>query len=203
MPGNDLTPEEIQRYIDESSWKPSDTLVYFNPETGELRMITGELQPDDPYFIRVNPAEVSDLAHNRASPADFQVVMDFKSNEYILQNILDGDVRSFNWNDEVYQIPKYGEGSITLIQEKELGSWTLKLTENVRMSLSKQAPHVNSNLAFYATKPDDVNVLYGILKFRMIDITSSGEFTIAHPSARLESSVFCRRVFDSYRHIEK
>jgi hypothetical protein len=202
MPGNELTPEEIQKYIEESSWKPSDPLVYFDPDTGELRIITGELQADDPNFIRVNPAEIADLVNNKASPADYRVIIDFKTNEYILQNILDGDVRSFNWNDEVYQIPKEGEGSITLVQDKSAGTWTLKLTDKVRVSLSKQAIHAKSNLAFYATKPDDVNVLYGILKFRMIDITTNGEFTIEDDSARYESSVFCRRVFDSYRHIE-
>ena len=203
MPGNELTQEELDLILAESSWKPADPLVYFNPDTGEIRMITGEQQGDDPYFIRVNPAEIDDLAKNRTSPSDYRVVMDFKTNEYILQNILDGDVRSFNWNDEVYQIPKQGEGSITLIQDMKNKTWTLRLTDQVRSSLSKQAVHSKSNLSFYATKKDDVNVLYGILKFRMIDITTTGEFTIDDDSASEECSVFCRRVFDSYRHVEQ
>jgi len=203
MPGNELTQEELDAILAQSAWQPADPLVYFNPDTGEIRMITGEQQDDDPYFIRVNPAEIDDLVKNKASPADYRVVMDFKTNEYILQNILDGDVRSFNWNDEVYQLPKHGEGSITLIQNIKDKTWTLKITDKVRDSLSKQAVHAKSSLAFYATKQDDVNVLYGILKFRMIDITTTGEFTIKDSSAEQECSVFCRRVFDSYRHIEQ
>ena len=202
MPGNELTPEEIAAIVAQSEWRPADPLVYFNPDTGELRMITGELQGDDPYFIRVNPAEIDDLVKNRTSPADYRVVIDFKTNEYILQNIIDGDVRSFNWNDEVYQIPKLGNGSIMLTQDKGNKTWTLKISDQVRVSLSKQLIHAKSNLAFYATKQDDVNVLYGILKFRMIDITTTGEFTIQDDSAQQECSVFCRRVFDSYRHVE-
>lgn len=202
MPGNELTQEELDAIISQSEWKPADQLVYFDPDTGELRMLTGELQGDDPNFIRVNSAEVDDLIKNKASPSDYRVVIDFKTNEYILQNILDGDIRSFNWNDEVYQIPKSGEGSVTLIQNKENSNWTLKITDQIRVSLSKQLIHAKSNLVFYATKRDDVNVLYGILKFRMIDITTTGEFTIEGSSATQECSVFCRRVFDSYRHIE-
>lgn len=202
MPGNELTQEELDSIVAQSAWKPADPLVYFNPDTGELRMITGELQGDDPNFIRVNPAEIDDLVKNKASPGDYRVVMDFKTNEYILQNVLDGDIRSFNWNDEVYQIPKSGEGSIILTQDKRTSSWTLKISDQIRVSLSKQSIHAKSNLAFYATKRDDVNVLYGILKFRMIDITTTGEFTITDNSAQEDCSVFCRRVFDSYRHIE-
>lgn len=203
MPGNDLTQEELDAIIAQSVWKPADPLVYFNPDTGEITMITGELQGDDPNFIRVNPAEIDDLAKNKTSPSDYRVVMDYKTNEYILQNILDGDVRSFNWNDEVYQIPDIETASVSLIQDKKEKTWTIDLSDQVRISLSKQTVHAKSNLAFYATKKDDVNVLYGILKFRMIDITTTGSFTIKDDSAGYECSVFCRRVFDSYRHIQK
>jgi hypothetical protein len=200
MPGNELTPEEIAEIVAQSSWTPCDTLIYFNPTTGELRYLTGELIPDDPYYIRVNPAEVSDLIHNKTSPSDYRVVMDFKTNEYILQNILEGDVRSFNWNDEVYQIPNEGIGSLTLIQDSKQSSWTLSLTDQVKKSLASQQLHINYNLAFYVTKPDDVNVLYSILKFRVIDITTTGTFTIKDESALHPVSVYCRKVFDSYLH---
>lgn len=203
MPGNELTQDELDLILAQSAWKPADPLVYFNPDTGELTMLTGELQDDNPNFIRVNPAEIDDLIKNKTSPGDYRVVMDYKTNEYILQNILDGDVRSFNWNDEVYQIPNTGTASINLLQKTKEKTWTLELSDQVRASLSKQTVHAKSNLAFYATKKDDVNVLYGILKFRMIDITTSGKFTIEHDSAGYECSVFCRRIFDSYRHIEQ
>jgi hypothetical protein len=200
MPGNELTPEELAEIIAQSAWVPCDTLVYFNPDTGELRYLTGELIADDPYYIRVNPAEVSDLVHTKASPSDYRVVMDFKTNEYILQNILEGDVRSFNWNDEVYQLPNEGTASLKLTQDSVHGTWTLTLTDQVKKSLSTQQLHTNYNLAFYVTKPDDVNVLYSILKFRVIDITTTGSFTITDDSAFEPVSVYCRKVFDSYLH---
>jgi hypothetical protein len=126
--------------------------------------------------------------------------MDFKTNEYILQNILEGDVRSFNWNDEVYQLPNDGAGSLTLTQDCKQGTWTLTLTEQVKKSLTSQQLHINYNLTFYVTKPDDVNVLYSILKFRVIDVTTTGSFTIKDDSALHTVSVYCRKVFDSYLH---
>lgn len=202
MSKEDLTPEQLSAILAQSEWKPVETLVYFNPDTGELRHITGEIFPEEPHYIRVSPAEVYDLQHYKASPSDYRVVMDFKTNEYILQNIAEGDVRSFNWNDEVYQLPNTGTGSLTLIQDVQEGTWTLTVSEQVLRSLSTQATHVNYNLAFYATKPDDVNVLYGILKFRVIDITTTGTFTIKHESALVPASVYCRKVFDSYVHIQ-
>lgn len=197
----DLTLEELIALQDELS-RPSGYFVYFDPDTGELRHLANELIVDDPYYIKVNAAEVSDLTNNRDTPANYRVVMDFKTNEYILQNIADGDVRSFNWNDEVYQMPTDTEGSITLTQNIAQSSWTLSISSQVSAALVGQANHINYNLAFYVTKPDDVNVLYHILKFRITDVTASGSFTINHPSAGKHCSVYCRRVFDSYQHIE-
>jgi hypothetical protein len=199
---SEMTLEQRIAHQEELS-KPASNYVYFNPETGEIKHISNYLIPEETNYIQVNSAELADIRSNKDSPADYHVVMDFKTNEYILQNILDGDIRSFNWNEEVYQLPKHGEGSITLVQNIKDKTWTLKITDNVRDSLSKQAVHAKSSLAFYATKRDDVNVLYGILKFRMIDITTTGEFTINDDSAKQECSVFCRRVFDSYRHVEQ
>jgi hypothetical protein len=128
--------------------------------------------------------------------------MDFKTNEYIMQNIADGDVRSFNWNDEVYQMPNTGEASVKLVQNTADGTWTLTISEQLKTVLAGQSHHVNYNLAFYSTKPDDVNVLYGILKFRILDLLQTGTFTIKHESAMVPTSVYCRRVFDSYVHIQ-
>ena len=199
MSAKEMTLEELIALQKELS-RPAGHYVYFNPDTGELRHISNELIVDDPYYIKVNFAEISDLVNNKDTPANYRVVMDFKTNEYMLQNIEDGDIRSFNWNDEVYQMPNEGPASITLTQNMQQGTWTLDITEQVSKSLVGQSNHASYNLAFYATKPDDVNVLYGILKFRVIDVTTTGSFTIKHASASVPCSVYCRKVFDSYQH---
>lgn len=202
MSTTEMTVEELIA-LQEAMSQPAGHYVYFSPDTGELRYISNELIEDDPYYIKVNFAEISELTLNKDTPANYRVVIDFKTNEYILQNIADGDIRSFNWNDEVYQIPTDASGSITLIQNSKDSTWTLTITEQVSKSLTGQAHHVNYNLAFYITKPDDVNVLYHILKFRVIDVTTTGSFTIKHESAKETCSVYCRRVFDSYQHVKE
>lgn len=180
--------------------KPAGNYVYFSPESGEIKHIANYLIDGLSDYIQVNIAELADFRNNKDTPANYRVVMDFKTNEYILQNTADGDIRSFNWNDEVYQMPNIGEASIVLMQNASLGTWTLTISEQVCSVLAGQANHVNYNLAFYITKPDDVNVLYSILKFRVIDVTTTGTFTIKDESALIPTSVYCRRVFDSYLH---
>jgi hypothetical protein len=180
--------------------KPAGNYVYFSPETGEIKHIANYLIEGNSDYIQVNSAELADIQNNKDSAANYRVVMDFKTNEYILQNTADGDIRSFNWNDEVYQLPNTGNASIVLMQDMNLGTWTLSISEQVCSVLAGQANHINYNLAFYVTKPDDVNVLYSILKFRVIDVTTTGTFTIKDKSALTSTSVYCRRVFDSYLH---
>lgn len=194
-----MTLEELIAFQEQLS-QPAGHYVYFNPDTGEIRHISNELIDNDSFYIKVNFAEISDLSNNKDTPANYRVVIDFKTNEYILQNIVDGDIRSFNWNDEVYQMPNDTKGSITLEQNIEKSSWTLSITEQVTKALVGQSNHTNYNLAFYVTKPDDVNVLYKILKFRVIDITTTGTFTIVDSSASKPCSVYCRKIFDSYQH---
>ena len=194
-----MTLEELIAFQEQLS-QPAGHYVYFNPDTGEIRHISNELIDNDSFYIKVNFAEISDLSNNKDTPANYRVVIDFKTNEYILQNIVDGDIRSFNWNDEVYQMPNDTKGSITLEQNIEKSSWTLSITEQVTKALVGQSNHTNYNLAFYVTKPDDVNVLYKILKFRVIDITTTGTFTITDASAGKPCSVYCRKIFDSYQH---
>jgi hypothetical protein len=198
---SEMTLEQLIAFQEELS-KPSNNYVYFNPETGEIKHISNYLIPGESNYIQVNNAELADIRSNKDSPADYHVVMDFKTNEYIMQNIADGDVRSFNWNDEVYQMPNTGEASVKLVQNTADGTWTLTISEQITSVFSGQSHHVNYNLAFYATKPDDVNVLYGILKFRILDLLTTGTFTIKHESALVPTSVYCRRMFDSYAHIQ-
>jgi hypothetical protein len=198
---SEMTLEQLIAYQLELS-KPASNYVYFNPETGAIKHIANYLIPGETNYIQVNNAELTDIHNNKDSPADYHVVMDFKTNEYIMQNIADGDVRSFNWNDEVYQMPNIGEASVKLVQDSALGTWSLTISEQISGVLAGQSHHINYNLAFYATKPDDVNVLYGILKFRVIDLLTTGTFTIKHESALVPTSVYCRRVFDSYVHIQ-
>jgi hypothetical protein len=200
MPTVDIDLTELISMQEQLS-APLNHYVYFNPDSGELRHISNELIVDDPYYLKVTFAEISELSFNKDTPANYRVVIDFKTNEYILQNISDGDIRSFNWEDEVYQMPTDTKGSIVLTQDKKQSTWTLQITEQVTKSLTGQAHHANYNLAFYVTKPDDVNVLYHILKFRVIDVTTTGSFTILHQSAAEICSVYCRKVFDSYQHV--
>jgi hypothetical protein len=197
----EMTLEQRIAYQEELS-KPASNYVYFNPETGEIKHISNYLISEETNYIQVNSAELADIRSNKDSPADYHVVMDFKTNEYIMQNIADGDVRSFNWNDEVYQMPNTGEASVKLVQNTAHGTWTLTISEQIVGVLAGQSHHINYNLAFYATKPDDVNVLYGILKFRVLDLLTTGTFTIKHESAQVPNSVYCRRIFDSYVHIQ-
>jgi hypothetical protein len=198
---SEMTLEQRIAHQEELS-KPASNYVYFNPETGEIKHISNYLIPEETNYIQVNSAELADIRSNKDSPADYHVVMDFKTNEYIMQNIADGDVRSFNWNDEVYQMSNTGEASVKLVQNTTQGTWTLTISEQIVGVLAGQSHHINYNLAFYATKPDDVNVLYGILKFRVLDLLTTGTFTIKHESAQVPNSVYCRRIFDSYVHIQ-
>lgn len=204
MPGNDLTPDEIAVIVAQSAWKPPEYFVYFDIDSGNISSINNYLDESNEHsFIKVNFAEVHDLIHGKEVPSDYRVVLDFKTNEYILQNVAQEGIRSFNWSEEVYQIPKIKhQCDLHLIQDKNNATWTLKISEKIRTILSKQTTGMDYNLTFYATKVDDVNVLYGILKFPVKHILASGSYAIDNNSAKLDVSVYCRKIFDFYSHEE-
>jgi hypothetical protein len=197
---NDLTPEEIAAIIAATAWKPPEYFVYYDLDSGEIKSISNELNNDNPHYIKVNYAEVSSIQEGKELVSNYRVVLDFKTGEYILQNITEG-VRSFSWADEIQLIEQTSDqSSILLTQDATNKSWNLKVSDTVLKILSKQANGINYNLSFYVTELDDINVLYSILKFPVKDITASGTSTIKDSSASKKCSVFCRNVFESYSH---
>lgn len=204
MPGNDLTLEEIEAIVAQSAWKPPEYFVYFDIDSGDISSINNYIdESSKSSFIKVNFAEVHGLLYGKEAPSDYRVVLDFKTNEYILQNVAQEGIRSFNWSEEVYQIPKLQEKcDLHLIQDKNQGTWTLEISEKIKMILAKQTTGLDYNLAFYSTKTDDVNILYGIIKFPVKKLLPSGTCTIDSDSARLDTSVYCRKIFDFYSHKE-
>jgi hypothetical protein len=198
---NELTPEEIQALIEATAWKPPEYFVYFKKDTGEIRQIANELAADDADYIKVNYAEISAIQEGKESVVNYRVVVDFKTGEYILQNVANEGIRSFNWNDEVYHIPVTEDtSSIVLSQDMANSTWTITVSDAVLKILSKQANGINYNLSFYVTAPDDVNVLHTILKFPVKDIINQASSVIIDSSAAQRVSVFCRNVFESYSH---
>lgn len=198
---NELTPEEIAAIIAATAWTPPEYFVYFDSATGEIKQIANELALDSADYIKVNYAEISAIQEGKDSVTNYRVVIDFKTGEYILQNVANEGIRSFNWNDEVYHIPKTSESaSLELHQDTVQSTWTLTVSDAVMKILAKQANGINYNLSFYVTAPDDVNVLHKILKFPVREIVNNASSTITDSSAAQRVSVFCRNVFESYSH---
>lgn len=202
MPGNELTPEEIEVILAQSAWKPPEYYVYFDVDTGSISSINNYLDNTlVSNFIKVNYAEVYGLITGKEVSSDYRVVLDFKTNEYILQNVAQEGIRSFNWSEEVYQIPNIDQHcDLKLIQDKKNSIWTLEITDKIKNILARQTTGMDYNLAFYSTKIDDVNVLYGILKFPVKKLLPSGVCSIVDDSAKLDTSVYCRKIFDFYSH---
>lgn len=197
---NDLTPEQIAAIIAATAWTPPEYFVYYNEDTGEIRSISNELT-DNPHYIKVNYAEVSAIQEGKDLISNYRVVLDFKTGEYILQNITNEGLRSFSWADEIHLVDQNKNNSaVTITQDKINLSWSITVSDAVLKILSKQSNGINYNLSFYVTEPDDINVLYAILKFPVKDITASGQSTIKDDSAAIKCSVFCRNVFESYSH---
>lgn len=200
---NDLTLEQITAIIERTAWKPAEYFVYFDQVTGELRSIANELLSDNRSYIKVNFAEVSAILDCKEPVSNYRVVLDFKTGEYILQNVANEGIRSFNWNDEVHHIPKTDNlaSSIVIKQNTVTHTWKLEVSDAVLKILSKQATGMNYNLSFYVTAVDDVNILYSILKFPVADVIKHGTAVISDMSASSRKSIYCRNVFDSYSHI--
>ena len=73
---SEMTLEELIAFQEALS-RPQGNYVYFNPDTGEIKHIANYLIPDEPNYIQVNDAELSDIRSNKESPANYRVVMDF------------------------------------------------------------------------------------------------------------------------------
>jgi hypothetical protein len=197
----DLTPEQIEEIVAKTRWRPPEHFVYFDKESGDIKMVTNMIDDasSDPY-IKVNFVEIEGIMSGKEVPTEYKVVLDFTTGDYMLQHVSSDGPRSFNWNDEVYKLPKtHDNADVVLVQNLKNKTWSIEISDVVRKMLSRDNNYNNFKINFYVTDPDDVNVLHQVLRFTVKDVLSETNHTIEMTSES-ETSVYCRKMFNTYSH---
>ena len=197
----DLTPEEIEAIVAKTQWRPPEHFVYFDKDTGDIKILTNVIDAavTDPY-IKVNFVEIEGIMSGKETPTEYKVVLDFTTGDYMLQHVSSDGPRSFNWNDEVYKLPKtHDSADVVLVQDLKHKVWSIEISDVVRKMLSRDNNYNNFKINFYITDPDDVNVLHQVLRFTVKDVLSDKQPTIEMTSDE-DISVYCRKMFNTYTH---
>lgn len=185
-----------------------EAVVYFDADSGSLIEATNEVHESKHPYIIVKYSEVSKIFSGEETFDHYRVVLDATSKEYILESWYDKKIAILSWDENMYKIPKLSspvneqDFDVILFQNKKTNKWTFKINWNIFHILSRSNERVKQFTEFYITKSNDANVLLHTIRFNTDFIDRNGETVIDGVDFDENISVYCRKIFNSYAHIE-
>lgn len=177
--------------------------VYFVKDTEEIASIGNFKKESDLDFIEVPESLVRPIMIGREPLRDYKVAFDIKLGEYVFTAKMDvHESVSVTWDDSVYKIPEVidtAEFDIKITTNKN--QWKIEASEKVRAVFGKTKDSPYHYFEFYITRRDDANVLLAVLPVRSVDLIEKSEIVFDNIDIREPSSVYCKKIFETYAHI--
>lgn len=184
-----------------------ESIVYFDEDTGNLTSVSNVINDSpDPYIV-VHYSDVEKILTGHETMNRYRVVLCESTNEYVLESWFDKKLAILSWDEHMYKIPKYEslpmeEHDIVVIQNTKTNKWIFKINWNVFHVLSRSSKRIGQYSEFYITRSNDANVLLHTIRFNTDFIDSNGETEIDGVDFDQPISVYCRKIFNSYAHIQ-
>jgi hypothetical protein len=180
--------------------------VYFIEETQEIASISNVRSEDTTLkYIEVLHEEVRPILSGRERLRDYKVVFDLKLGEYVFAPKLDvHEAQSLSWDDAIFQVPTINfvkDGDLIFIEDTKNKIWTIEVSEKVKTVFGNLSETQQQQFEFYVTRKDDANVLLATFKVDTVQLLKFGKIEIKTVDINEPTSVYCRKIFDSYLHV--
>jgi hypothetical protein len=181
--------------------------VNFKEDTGEIWKATNECDDSTPY-IEVDAATVSEFTTGVKNMNDYIVVPSVTEKKFEIK-FKHRDLNEFDVDKSIHRIPitntTENENAFMIIQEN--GSWTIKLSEDMKETLTSTTYYKDKSQLIYVTKKNDPNILLDTMVIKLYNVLYSDEYKLENQSSavanREDISLFCGKVFEQYLHVVK
>jgi hypothetical protein len=185
---------------------------YFNFKDpgGEIWKITNELDESTPY-IEVEPELYKEFSTDQKRMQDYIIVPTGKADlKYELQ-LKHQDLLTFDVDISVHQIQKVNtidtNNAFIIEQDVKQGTWTISMSEQLRMLLTQTAYYKDKSQLIYVTDQDDPNILLDTIEVKLYNILFSESFVLPDQLVKvaqnLNVSLYCGKIFENYYHMVK
>jgi len=177
----------------------------FKEDTGEIWKATNELDDSSPY-IEVDGETCSEFTTGAKDMKDYIIVPSVTEKRFEIQ-FKHRDLTEFDVDKSIHRIPtsskETDENSFMIIQKD--GNWTIKLTEDMKETLTSTTYYKDKTQLIYVTKKNDPNILLDTMEIKLYNVLYSDEYKLEKQNSTVaksnDVSLFCGKVFENYLHV--
>jgi len=180
--------------------------VYFVEETQEIASISNvKSDVENLKCIEVSHEEVRPILSGRERLRDYKVSFDLKLVDYIFTPKLDvHEALSVSWDGAVFQVPctnSITSADVIFVEDVKDKSWLIQVSDSIKAAFKNIPETQQQQFEFYITRKDDANILLKTLTVNTVQLLKFGKIEFKNLDINESTSVYCRKVFDSYLHI--
>jgi hypothetical protein len=207
---------EILRKQEELIRKKPTFYVHYDPVSQKIVNLRNYFEETDTHPFVTITSEEFDFSSPDFNIANYRVLVKSKK----LEKIVDEDAKISTIDDLIYEIPKivsktritYADRPFDLLieQNNPLGEFRIKLSKDLKEKLSIQGVG-NQTMSIYVTAPNDPNILYKTLNFKLNDIIRNEFYTMKfdiknHKTVDefngTSANIYALKYFENYLHVD-
>lgn len=179
----------------------------FKEDTGEIWKATNECDNSTPY-IEVEAEIYSEFTTGAKNMNDYIIVPSVAEKKFEIK-FKHKDLTEFDVDKSIHRIPTADtdnhNNAFMIIQEN--GSWKVKISEDMKETLTSTSYYKDKTQLIYVTKKNDPNILLDTMVIKLYNVLYTDEFELEGQSKtvaeRNDVSLFCGKVFEQYLHVVK
>jgi hypothetical protein len=183
-----------------------EAIVHFDPECGKVVSVGNSILDDGFPYIKVRYSEVEKILSGHETVDQYKVLLDPDTKEYSLETWYDSTIKILSWDENMYRIPLVEQASessdVILYQNLKDKTWTFKIRWDIFNVISRSNNRLATYTEFYVTRANDANVLLQTIRFNVDHINDKGETFIQGIDFDQPISVYCRKIFNTYAHVQ-
>lgn len=179
----------------------------FKEDTGEIWKATNECDDSTPY-IEVDGSTCAEFTTGAKDMNDYIIVPSVTDKKFEIK-FKHRDLNHFDVDKSIHRIPVSNEevdsNAFMIIQENN--NWKIKLSEDMKETLTSTSYYKDKTQSIYVTKKNDPNILLDTLHITLYNVLYSDEYIMkgqrTDVAANTDVSLFCGKVFENYLHVVK
>lgn len=210
----DITEQDLDQFQKRYEFMDMTRYVYYDPDNGLIKYITGSLVYDLPY-VTVQYDQVKGIIEGTEHLENYKIIFSPDDKDFVFIK-KDDEEEIFQTIDEIiFQLPSLIDTSypleydpfndITIVQDYVDTCWKIYINGSLANTLKLKHLYFDKEFHFYITAYNDPNILHKTMVIPIKDLVENFYYIIPFDSLdynETKISIFTRKIFTKYQYIK-
>lgn len=210
----DITEHELDQFNKRYEYVDMTRFVYYDPDSGFVKYITGSLVYDLPY-VTVQYDQVKGIIEGTEHLENYKIIFSPDDKDFIFIKKDDEEETLQTIDEIIFQLPAIVDtaqplqydpfNDITIIQDYNDTCWKIYINGLLANSIKSKHLYFDREFHFYITEYNDPNILHKTMIVPIKDLVENFYYIIPFDSldySETKVSIFTRKLFTKYQYIK-